>query len=102
MKELREQGIYALPDGREFVAHAVFRGGYVLYTTGDWEFSGIHLYETAEELLSREALDFADICAPPVMHAALIRAAVWAKWSGHRINHEDFEQPARSMSMIGG
>jgi hypothetical protein len=46
MKELREQGIYALPDGREFVAHAVFRGGYVLFTTGDWEFSGLHLYET--------------------------------------------------------
>ena len=34
--------------------------------------------------------------------AALIRQGVWAKWSGHRINHEDFEQPARSMSMIGG
>jgi cyclic pyranopterin phosphate synthase len=32
----------------------------------------------------------------------LIRAAVWAKWSGHRINHPDFVQPARSMSMIGG
>jgi len=46
MNELREQGIYALPDGREFVAHAVFRGGYVLYTPGDWEFYGIHLYET--------------------------------------------------------
>jgi hypothetical protein len=46
MKELRERGIYALPDGREFVAHAVFRGGYVLFTPGDWEFSGAHLYET--------------------------------------------------------
>jgi GTP 3',8-cyclase len=34
--------------------------------------------------------------------AIRIRAGVWAKWSGHRINHEDFEQPARSMSMIGG
>ena len=34
--------------------------------------------------------------------AQLIRAAVWAKWSGHRINHADFVQPARSMSMIGG
>ena len=32
----------------------------------------------------------------------LIRAAVWRKWSGHRINHADFVQPARSMSMIGG
>jgi cyclic pyranopterin phosphate synthase len=34
--------------------------------------------------------------------AALIRDAVWAKWSGHRVNHPDFVQPARSMSMIGG
>ncbi len=33
---------------------------------------------------------------------ALIRANVWRKWSGHRINHDDFVQPARSMSMIGG
>jgi GTP 3',8-cyclase len=32
----------------------------------------------------------------------LIRAAVWNKWSGHRINHADFARPARSMSMIGG
>jgi cyclic pyranopterin phosphate synthase len=32
----------------------------------------------------------------------LIRTAVWRKWSGHRINHADFVQPARSMSMIGG
>ena len=34
--------------------------------------------------------------------AALIRETVWRKWSGHRINHADFVQPARSMSMIGG
>ena len=32
----------------------------------------------------------------------LIRAAVAGKWAGHRIDHEDFVQPARSMSMIGG
>jgi GTP 3',8-cyclase len=32
----------------------------------------------------------------------LIRATVWRKWSGHRINHPDFVQPDRSMSMIGG
>jgi cyclic pyranopterin phosphate synthase len=32
----------------------------------------------------------------------MIRAAVWAKWSGHRVNHPDFVQPARSMSAIGG
>jgi cyclic pyranopterin phosphate synthase len=31
-----------------------------------------------------------------------IRVAMWGKWSGHRINHADFVQPARSMSMIGG
>jgi GTP 3',8-cyclase len=34
--------------------------------------------------------------------AGLIRGNVWRKWSGHRINHADFVQPARSMSMIGG
>ncbi|HEX9236808.1 MAG TPA: GTP 3',8-cyclase MoaA [Actinomycetota bacterium] len=32
----------------------------------------------------------------------LIRASVWGKWEGHKINHPDFERPARSMSMIGG
>jgi cyclic pyranopterin phosphate synthase len=34
--------------------------------------------------------------------ALLIRESVWGKWSGHRVNHPDFVQPARSMSMIGG
>jgi cyclic pyranopterin phosphate synthase len=34
--------------------------------------------------------------------ALRIRETVWAKWSGHRVNHPDFVQPARSMSMIGG
>jgi cyclic pyranopterin phosphate synthase len=32
----------------------------------------------------------------------LLREAMWSKWSGHRIDHADFVQPARSMSMIGG
>ena len=32
----------------------------------------------------------------------LIRQGVWSKWSGHRVNHPDFVQPARSMSAIGG
>jgi cyclic pyranopterin phosphate synthase len=32
----------------------------------------------------------------------LIRENVAQKWSGHRINHPDFVQPERSMSMIGG
>jgi cyclic pyranopterin phosphate synthase len=34
--------------------------------------------------------------------AALIRAAVWRKEPGHRINHADFVRPAKSMSQIGG
>jgi GTP 3',8-cyclase len=33
---------------------------------------------------------------------SVVRAAVAAKWSGHRIDHPDFVRPARSMSMIGG
>ena len=33
-------------------------------------------YETAEELLKRETLDFADVCAPPAMHAPLIAASL--------------------------
>jgi predicted dehydrogenase len=36
----------------------------------------LQLHETAEALLSRETLDFADICAPPAMHARLIAAAL--------------------------
>jgi len=32
----------------------------------------------------------------------LVRAAVWGKWAGHRINHADFVRPPRSMSSIGG
>ena len=43
---LRERGIYLLPDGREFVAHVAFRGSYVLYTLGAWEFFGLHMYES--------------------------------------------------------
>ena len=33
-------------------------------------------YASAEELLARETLDFVDICAPPSLHAPLIRAAL--------------------------
>ena len=46
MQQLREQGIYTLPEGGEFVVHAVRDGGYVLYTPGAWEFFGIHAYES--------------------------------------------------------
>jgi len=34
--------------------------------------------------------------------ADVVRAAVAGKWAGHKINDEDFERPARSMSLIGG
>jgi len=33
-------------------------------------------YDSAEELLSRETLDFVDVCAPPAMHAPLIAASL--------------------------
>jgi predicted dehydrogenase len=36
----------------------------------------LRLYDAAEELLSGETLDFADICAPPARHAGLIAAAL--------------------------
>jgi GTP 3',8-cyclase len=32
----------------------------------------------------------------------LVRAAMWEKGPGHRINHPDFIQPRRAMSAIGG
>ena len=46
VQKLRERGIYALADGREFVAHAVFRGGYVFYTPEDWDSFGAYSYES--------------------------------------------------------
>jgi GTP 3',8-cyclase len=54
------------------------------------------------------ALDETDLRGPMRSGAGdeeleeLIRANVWGKWSGHRINHPDFVQPDRSMSAIGG
>jgi len=54
------------------------------------------------------ALDETDLRGPMRSGATdeqleeLIRANVWGKWSGHRINHPDFVQPERSMSAIGG
>jgi hypothetical protein len=46
VQKLRERGIYSLSDGREFVAHAVFRGGYVFYTPEDWDLFGSHAFES--------------------------------------------------------
>ena len=50
MQNLRERrGIYALSDGREFVVHAVFRGGYVFYTPEEWDIFGPHAFESDAE-----------------------------------------------------
>ena len=46
MQQLRERGIYSLPQGGEFVAHAVSLGAYVLYRPEAWEFFGPHAYES--------------------------------------------------------
>ncbi len=46
MQELRDLGIYNLPEGGEFVVHEVLSGVYVLYTPAAWEFSGLHAYES--------------------------------------------------------
>ncbi len=54
------------------------------------------------------ALDETDLRGPLRSGASdaelehVIRSGLWTKWSGHRINHPDFVQPERSMSMIGG
>jgi hypothetical protein len=49
MPKLRERGIYSLADGREFVVHAVFRGGYVFYTPENWELFGAHAHESTSD-----------------------------------------------------
>ncbi len=49
MEQLRENGIYSLPGAGELVVHAVFRGGYILFTPEAWEFNGLHKYESDAE-----------------------------------------------------
>jgi predicted dehydrogenase len=39
-------------------------------------FPAARWYETAEDLLSQETLDFVDICSPPATHAMLVRQAL--------------------------
>ena len=45
MQQLRESGIYQLGRAGEFVVHAVFRGGYILFAPEVWEYGGPHRYE---------------------------------------------------------
>jgi cyclic pyranopterin phosphate synthase len=40
--------------------------------------------------------------APDAALERIVREAMWRKGAGHRINHPDFVQPARTMSAIGG
>ena len=59
MQQLKEGGIYTLPSERgELVAHAVFRGGFVLYTITDWEFFGPYTYESDRAGNIRRGGDF--------------------------------------------
>lgn len=46
MRQLRESGVYTLPGVGDLVVHAVFRGGYILFTPEAWEFNGLHRYES--------------------------------------------------------
>lgn len=45
MKELRERGVYRLPDGEEFVAGIAHGGGYALYNPQIWKRYGVPDYE---------------------------------------------------------
>src|SRR5262245_6990371 len=40
------------------------------------ELPGVRWYDTPEDLLSREPLDFVDICTPPSTHGMLVRQAL--------------------------
>lgn len=40
------------------------------------KYPGLRYYKTIEELLSKEAIDFIDICSPPESHARLIMAGL--------------------------
>jgi hypothetical protein len=49
VKEIKECGVYALPDGREFVAHCSDRRGFFkLYDPLAWKYEGPPMYETDE------------------------------------------------------
>ena len=52
---LRERGIYALPDKREFVVHGCARDGYTFFSHQAWEGSGSSEYRlnTEGRLLSK-------------------------------------------------
>lgn len=45
MKELRERGVYTLPDGEEFVASVARGGGFGLFNPQVWKRYGVPDYE---------------------------------------------------------
>ena len=45
MKELRERGVYTLPDGEEFVASIARGGGFALFNPQIWKRYGVPDYE---------------------------------------------------------
>lgn len=47
--ELRERGIYALPDGKEYVVCAVKGGGFNLYDPEGWNFLSLAVYRAHED-----------------------------------------------------
>ena len=49
VKEIRECGVYALPDGREVIAHSGGKRGFFrLYDPLAWKYEGPPMYETNE------------------------------------------------------
>ena len=50
VKEIRECGVYALPDGREVIAHGGGKSGFFkLYDPLAWKYEGPPMYETNEQ-----------------------------------------------------
>ncbi len=45
MKELRERGVYTLPDGEEFIASVARGGGFALFNPRVWKRYGVPDYE---------------------------------------------------------
>jgi hypothetical protein len=46
MLTLRERGVYCLPNGRELIALKGLQGGFLLYTTHEWDNYALPTYAT--------------------------------------------------------
>lgn len=47
--KLRHLGIYALPDGKEYVADVVNAGAYALFSAGLWDFLRVAQYRVNDD-----------------------------------------------------